>query len=207
MRYLYMLFLTCSFLQTHAQSDSSWVLTLIQPDLKIEFPEKAATRIEAGKELHSLSYGTAQFEITSEKSPLNYYGRTIKEVNDEYYGSLTKNVLQAGGKSRQLLSERNFKLDGFDVRELIYLDSIQNKEAKVTHWILNVIGIREACYNIKFIDFQRSENIPDIGLKFFRSIDIYYKIEKGIQEYPQQEAERSTDENLVTDPHKKKKKK
>lgn len=164
--------------QINAQSNSAWKKTLIKPDLLVYFIEKPKKSVDSTGTTYELKTNEIILKITSEKSPLNYYGRSVKEVDDEYYSTLTKNTLT---KNQKLLKERNFDFEGHNVRELIYTDNINSKPCTVTLQILNVTGFDEAMYKFYFIDFKNRASVPEEYINFFSDWDLYYKLENEIK--------------------------
>lgn len=160
--------------QINAQTNPEWQKTIIAPDLLVYFPENPKKSVDSLITTYELKFNDVIFKVTSEKSPLNYYGRTIKEVEDEYYAALTKSTLS---ENQQLIKERNFDFEGHNVRELIYFDNIQSKPCIVTLQILNVTGFDEAMYKFYFIDFNNRHSIPNEYSNFFYDWDLYYKLE------------------------------
>ena len=161
------------------ENPDSGVKVILNPDLMILFPDSAIKTSDDGIDLYRLEMNNQVYEISSEQSPLDYTGRYTAEVDQEYYGPLTEKVLNEG-PDRTLISERDFKLDGFNVREIIYSDASNEKTSRVTLWILNVIGFRPACYKIRFTDYDNSMHLPPTAEAFFASIDIYYLMENNI---------------------------
>jgi len=172
--------------QINAQDNFNWKKTIIEPDLLVYFTEKPKISVDSARTTYELKIKDVILKVTSEKSPLNYYGRSIKEVDDEYYAALTKNTLT---KDQKLLKERNFDFEGHNVRELIYTDEINSKPCTVTLQILNVIGFDEAMYKFYFIDFKNRESVPKEYIHFFSDWNLYYKLEN--------EMENSENENKV----------
>ena len=164
--------------QVNAQINSNWKKIIIEPDLLVYLPEMPKVSVDSIKTTYEVTINKVIFRVTSEKSPLNYYGRTIKEVDDEYYNTLTKRILT---KNQKLLKERNFLFEGHNVRELIYSDSINSMPCTVTLQILNVTGFDEAMYKFYFIDFKNRSNIPKEYLNFFSDWDLYYKLENEMK--------------------------
>jgi hypothetical protein len=170
--------LTITTLGLEAQVDSTWKKILIEPDLLTLFPDTPI--IDLTKPIKSYEYqiGELIYRVTSEKSPLIYYGRTIKEVDDEYYSSLTSKTITS---KQKLIKENNFKFEGHNVRELIYIDTINSRQCTVTIQILNVIGFEEAMYKFYLIDFENRTTIPEISKPFFSNWDLYYKLENNLK--------------------------
>lgn len=162
----------------NAQINSNWKKIIVKPDLLVYFPENPKVSVDSLKTTYELKINEVIFKVTSEKSPLNYYGRTIEEVDKEYYSSLTKKTLR---EEQILIKERNFDFEGHNVRELIYSDHVNSKPCTVTLQILNVIGLDEAMYKFYFIDFKNRSNIPKEYQHFFSDWDLYYKFENDIQ--------------------------
>jgi hypothetical protein len=160
-----------------AQSDSTWKTILIEPDLLSHFPETPA--IDLTKQIKSYEYKIGQliYRVTSEKSPIIYYGRTIKEVDEEYYSTLTSKTITS---KQKLIKENDFKFEGHNVRELIFIDTLNLKPCTVILQILNVTGFEEAMYKFYLIDFENRTTIPEISKPFFKNWDLYYKLENKI---------------------------
>jgi hypothetical protein len=165
-------------LQMTAQS-LAWKKTLIEPDLLVNF-------INDNKVIRDETITRYEFQndevillITTEKSPLNYFGRSISDVDTEYFGSLTKSIITS---NKKLLKESNFDFEGHNVRELVYSDVVNSKPCTVTLQILNVTGFEEAMYKFYFIDFKNRDIVPEKYTPFFSDWDLYFKIENDVKD-------------------------
>jgi len=164
---------------SYAQKNSNWVGKIIEPDLFVLFPDTPKIFLNKGVYLYEYINSEFIMRVTSEKSPLNYYGRTIEEVESEYYDSLNDRILN---RKQKILTEEDFKFENHKVRKLVYLDTINNQPCTVTLEILNVTGFEEAMYKFYFIDFKQRPDLPKVFENFFLGWDLYYKFENQINE-------------------------
>lgn len=118
-----------------AQTDTTWKQVLIEPDISVYFPD--TPKLEVNPLVTSSEFQNSEviLRVTSEKSPLNYYGRSIAEVDSEYYATLTGRMIS---DRQKLIKETNFDFEGHHVRELIYTDTVDLRPCTVTLQILNV---------------------------------------------------------------------
>jgi len=160
-----------------AQTDTTWKQVLIEPDISVYFPDTPKLKENPLVTTYEYQNSEVVLRVTSEKNPINYNGRTIEEVDSEYYSTLTSKTIT--GKQR-LLKEKDTKFRGHDLRELIYSDTINSKPCTVTLQILNVTGFEEAMYKFYFIDFKNRMTIPENYAAFFSNWELYYKLENDI---------------------------
>lgn len=73
----------------NAQTDSTWKKILIEPDLLVYFPDTPEMKSNSLLNLYEFQNSEVILRVTSEKSPIIYNGRTIEEVDSEYYSTLT----------------------------------------------------------------------------------------------------------------------
>lgn len=154
-----------------------WKGFLIDPDIYVLLPDSPKVSIEKSTKVYELNNDEVKLKIISLKSPLNFYGRPIKEVEDEYFGNLTQNTIK---HNQKLISEDNFKFENQNVKKIIYSDTIDKRSCTVTLEILNVVGFEEAEYRFFLIDFKNRIVFPSQYAPFFSQWDLYYKIENNI---------------------------
>jgi hypothetical protein len=166
-------------IQSYGQPDSVWKGFIVEPDIYVFFP--GIPQVKNIGEIKSYEFSNDEIilKVTSEKSPIIYFGRTIKEVDSEYYGSLTAKIISPRQK---LLEEDNYKFENHNVRRYVYADTIDKKPCVVTLEILNVTGYEDAMYKFYLIDFKNRIKFPDKYLPFFSDWNLYYKIENQIDQ-------------------------
>jgi hypothetical protein len=167
--------------KSYAQDKHKWLKVLIEPDLLVTMPDTPKAISMNGIKIYECIYPNKIFRITTEKSPLNYKGRRINEVDKEFFDSLTYKIIHENGVKRELVSDSNTAVEGHNVRFIIYRETINQREAVVKLEILNVTGIEEAMYKFYMIDFEKKD-ITDNESIFFNTWDLYYKFEKGIHD-------------------------
>ena len=150
-----------------------WKSIQIEPDIIVYFPDEPQKSISDSIIAYEWSSDTIIYKVTSEESPLNYYGRTIKEVNNEFYSQLTSQLITS---KQRLISERDFEFENHHVRELIYEDSIKSKLVTVQLQILNVTGISKAMYKFYKINLSNSKGISKDD-PFFSGWNLYGSFE------------------------------
>lgn len=165
------LFFTVVSITISAQNTTGWQEVLLKPDLLAHFPKAPMISGDSAKQIYSCDTGDVILRITIEKNPLDYTGRSVEEVDKEYYDNLNQSILD---KHQTLISQRDFKFDGQHVRELIYYDTLDLRPCRTTLQILNVIGWGDAMYKFYLIDFSTNDFYSENYDEFFQNWNLFY---------------------------------
>lgn len=81
------------FFTAKGQNEPKWKEVLLNPDLLVHFPKESEIINDEIKQTYICNSDSISLKITVEKNPLNYKGRSIADVNKEFYDNLTQNTL------------------------------------------------------------------------------------------------------------------
>lgn len=151
---------------------------IIKPDLRVDFPSQPIRVCnEVAIEKYVAYLDGIAFTITSEKFPINYYGRTIIDAETEFYATYLDKLV--GDKSVKDLLEKDTMFDGHKSKELFYIEVNDQNEQAVFIKTIMVGGFESAHYilSIKAKDKNKLNNLQ--SLSFIKSLNLYYLFESN----------------------------